>query len=62
MIILDTNVISELMTANPNKNVATWFAEQNPADLFTTSINIAEVLDGLQRMPRGRRQRAMAQS
>lgn len=62
MIILDTNVISDLMSAEPNRHVSEWISEQNPDSLFTTSISIAEILSGLELMPSGKRQKAMAAS
>lgn len=62
MIILDTNVISDLMLPKPNKFVANWIAHQEPDSLYTTSFNIAEILGGLQSMPSGKRQSSMTLS
>ena len=55
MIILDTNVISELMKRRPHPAVFEWFAAQNADKLFTTSVNKAEVLYGIAVLPDGRR-------
>lgn len=55
MIILDTNVISELMRENPEPKVRTWLSRQKPANLAITSIGIAEIQRGLKRLPEGRR-------
>ena len=55
MIILDTNVISELMHGEPNRLVANWLDAQPIFELATTTINLAEVKYGLARMSRGRR-------
>jgi predicted nucleic acid-binding protein len=57
MIILDTNVISELMRAKPAPVVLEWFAARSLSELATTSINLAEVRYGLGRLPFGRRRR-----
>ena len=43
MIILDTNVLSELMKADPSTNVVGWTAAQPPSSLFTTTITQAEI-------------------
>lgn len=55
MIILDTNVISELMKSNPDSRVVHWVGSQHPASLFITSITKAEILYGLLLMPDGQR-------
>ncbi|HWT57004.1 MAG TPA: PIN domain-containing protein, partial [Rhizobium sp.] len=47
MIVLDTNVISELLTAAPNAAVIDWLATQHPSSIFTTAITEAEILYGL---------------
>ncbi|KTS08732.1 plasmid stabilization protein [Methylobacterium radiotolerans] len=55
MIVLDTNVISELMRPVPNPAVITWVAAQPRPSLYTTSINRAEILYGVVALPAGRR-------
>src|SRR5262249_14759641 len=55
MIVLDTNVISELNRPMPDPLVVDWLNGQNPADLATTVINEAEVLMGLALLPEGKR-------
>ena len=62
MIILDTNVTSELMMAQPDQAVIAWFAEQPSAELFSTVITIAEISYGLERLPRGQRRKSLEQS
>jgi len=57
MIILDTNVISELMRAIPDPAVVGWLAAQPLPELATTTINLAEIRHGLARLPFGRRRR-----
>lgn len=55
MFILDTNVVSELMKAEPFPAVFAWASGHPPADLFTTTITMAEVLYGIERLPQGKR-------
>ncbi|MGU3330741.1 type II toxin-antitoxin system VapC family toxin [Methylobacterium mesophilicum] len=55
MIILDTNVLSELMRAKPTILVLKWFAAQPSAGLFTTTLTQAEIFYGLSLLPEGRR-------
>jgi len=57
VIILDTNVLSELLVPSPNTNVIDWLASQQPASIFTTAITEAEILFGLRLLPEGRRRR-----
>ena len=60
MIILDTNVLSELMKAKPSEVVVAWLARQSRKNLSTTSITKAEILYGVARLPEGRRKAALA--
>jgi len=60
VIVLDTNVISELMRAEPHPRVLAWVATQPRASLYTTRINQAEVLYGIAALPEGRRRGALA--
>ncbi|MBI5131900.1 MAG: type II toxin-antitoxin system VapC family toxin [Rhodopseudomonas palustris] len=55
MIILDTNVISELMRPKPDAVVLAWFGEQPVAGVFTTTLTQAEIFYGLALLPEGRR-------
>ena len=55
MIILDTNVISEIMRPDPARSVLGWVDEQPISELATTTINIAEIRYGLARLRFGRR-------
>lgn len=55
MIILDTNVISELMRETPHEKVKQWISTQNPLQLALTTIAIAEIQRGLTRLSKGKR-------
>jgi toxin FitB len=59
VIVLDTNVISELMRPEPNAVVFSWIAAQPDATLCTTSVNKAEILFGIATLPEGRRRAAL---
>jgi len=60
VIVLDTNVISELMRAEPHAAVLAWVAAQRRSELYTTHINQAEILYGVAALPEGRRRTALA--
>ena len=60
MIVVDTNVISELMRGDPHPAVLAWVATQPRALLYTTHINQAEILYGIAALPEGRRRAALA--
>ena len=60
MIVLDTNVLSELMRAAPEAVVADWFARHSAASLFITTITQAEILHGVRLLPSGRRRNAIS--
>lgn len=55
MMILDTNVLSELMRSSPDTNVARWVDQQPLEDLGSTAVTVAEILFGLDLMADGRR-------
>jgi predicted nucleic acid-binding protein len=62
VIILDTNVTSELMRARPNSSVIAWFDAQPPSNLFSAVVTIAEISYGLERLPRGRRRKSLEEA
>ena len=55
MILLDTNVISELMRAEPAQAVLDWFAKHDAADLFISAVTEAELRTGVAILPEGQR-------
>jgi predicted nucleic acid-binding protein len=59
MILLDTNVLSELMRAKPDPKVIAWVDAQLGSDLIICSITVAEILYGIARMPDGKRKDAL---
>ena len=55
MIIIDTNVVSELMRASPDPAVLAWFASHAADTLFLTAISEAELRTGAAILPAGQR-------
>ena len=55
MLVLDTNVASELMRPAPASTVATWVSTRNAKDHYLTAVSEAELLYGVAIMPAGRR-------
>jgi len=55
MIILDTNVMSELWKLKPHPNVVNWIDKQILETLFLSSITVAELRYGVAIMPKGKR-------
>jgi predicted nucleic acid-binding protein len=55
VIILDTNVVSEPMKPVASPVVVAWMSAQTAGDLFITTITIAEILYGIEILPKGRR-------
>ncbi|WP_306363693.1 type II toxin-antitoxin system VapC family toxin [Nocardia sp. CC227C] len=55
MIVLDTNVISETATKDPNPRVLAWLDAQNVETLCLTAVTVGELRYGIAVMPAGRR-------
>lgn len=55
MIVLDTNVLSELMRPEPSEQVVQWIAKQPAGELFTTAVTEAEIFYGIKLLARGKR-------
>jgi predicted nucleic acid-binding protein len=62
MIVLDTNVVSELMRAAPAPAVLAWFQQTSSTGLFTTAVTVAEIRYGIARLPEGRRRQTLHQA
>jgi predicted nucleic acid-binding protein len=59
VIILDTNVISEVTREQPYPGVLAWLDGCDPDELSTTSITVAELLYGVELLPEGRRKASL---
>ncbi|MGP0019372.1 MAG: type II toxin-antitoxin system VapC family toxin [Candidatus Sulfotelmatobacter sp.] len=55
MIILDTNVVSELMRPAPERMVLRWFSSQSAEDLHVTAVTMADILYGIELISSSRR-------
>lgn len=60
MIVLDTNIISELARPKPAQDVVDWLDQQDSNQIFVTCITVGELLYGLARMPSGQRKATLA--
>ncbi len=59
MIVLDTNVVSELMRAEPAPVVLEWLRQSSSAGLYTTTVTVAEIRYGIARLPDGQRRESL---
>ena len=59
MIILDTNVLSELMRPSPEPRVEAWLTAQPDTSVFISAITDAELRYGMATMPDGKRRNAL---
>lgn len=59
MILLDTNVISEMMRDEPDGRVAAWMGRQKSLHLAVSTITLAEIQRGLKRLPAGKRRKVL---
>ena len=55
MLMLDTNMLSEIMRPEPDRKIADWIVRQPSDELFTAAVCQAEILSGLAVMRSGRR-------
>lgn len=62
MILLDTNVISELMRAGPARIVLDWFGQHDAADMFISAVTEAELRSGVAILPEGQRRDRLQQA
>ena len=62
MVVLDTNVVSELMRDDPHADVLVWLDERPTRELFVTAVTEAEVRSGIAFLPDGRRRRGIAEA
>ncbi|HYU46248.1 MAG TPA: type II toxin-antitoxin system VapC family toxin [Terriglobales bacterium] len=55
MVLLDTNVVSELMRPESSRAVLKWFSRQPAQELYSSSISLAEIFYGIELLPGGKR-------
>jgi len=61
MMLLDTNILSEMMRPKPNAGVILWLNQQDSQGLYISSISIAEIRYGLYVLPKGKRRQLLQQ-
>ena len=62
MVVLDTNVVSELMHGEPSARVLAWLDDRPTRELFVTAVTEAEVRTGIAFLPEGARRRSLAEA
>lgn len=60
VIVLDTNVLSELMRSKADPAVVTWLDRQPAQSVWTTSITLFELEFGIEILPEGARKDSLA--
>lgn len=60
MILLDTNVLSELMRTAPEPRVQEWLDRRPAADFWVSAVTVAEISLGIALLPDGGRRAALA--
>jgi toxin FitB len=61
-VLLDTNVLSELLRAQPHSGVLAWMAAQPASSLFVSAVTEAEMLLGAHLLPAGKRRQQLEQA
>ena len=61
MLVIDTNVVSEIMRPRPLPAILAWFARQSPDQAFICAVTEAELSLGVALLPRGRRRSILAE-
>jgi len=57
--LLDTNIIGNVTKPAPSEALIAWMAQQSDADLFISSLTVAEIRRGILEKPPGRRRREL---
>lgn len=58
--LLDTCVVAELLCPVPDAGVLQWLAAQAPEQLHLSAVSLAELWQGIEALPTGRRKRGLA--
>jgi hypothetical protein len=58
--LLDTNVVSEWVKPQPDRNVISWLADVDEDRVFISVMSFAEIRRGLELLPAGRRRERLA--
>ena len=60
MILLDTNIVSELMCPAPEPRVLEWLDAQPAADVWISAVTVGEIRLGIALLPDGQRKERLA--
>ncbi len=60
MILLDTNVLSEMMRGVPEPRVLAWLDQRPDTDFWVSAVTVAEIGLGIALLPKGRRKATLA--
>ena len=58
-LLLDTCVISDLVSKKPNPAVVEWVDAQDDDDIYLSVITIGEIVKGIERLPASKRKREL---
>jgi toxin FitB len=61
MIVVDTNVLSEPLKPRPDPAILQWFDSYAPESFYLAAPVLAEILNGIEPLPKGKRKHAMEQ-
>jgi len=61
-VLIDTNVLSELLRAQPDSSVLAWFSSQPANGLFVSAVTQAEMMLGVRLLPAGKRRQRLEQA
>ena len=59
MVLLDTNVLSELMRPDPNEGVVRWIDEQPDDEVWVSAVTVGEIQLGVALLPQERRKQLL---
>ena len=62
MILMDTNIISEMMKTSPAQHALDWLDQQVSSELYVSTITVAEISYGLHVLAKGKRRRLLEQT
>jgi predicted nucleic acid-binding protein len=62
VIVVDTNVVSELMRVEPSPAVGAWVVANSHHQLRITAVTVAEILYDIERLPKGKRKTALREA
>lgn len=61
MILLDTNILSELMRPAPDNGVVQWLDAQVAANIWISAVTVSEIRLGIAMMPDGKRKERLGE-